>query len=49
MNSQIRTKLIGMIVMKKLINQSGAFEDVVKFNQPMELFEKRRGPCVSCF
>ena len=43
MNRQKRTEIAWMTTMKKLINQSGSFENTAKFNwQPMELFENRR-------
>ena len=40
MNRQQRTKIAGMTIAKKLINQSGSFEDKAIFDwQPMELWE----------
>ena len=48
MNSQKRTEIAGLTIVKKLLNQSGGFDDTVKFDwQPMELFENKRCPGVS--
>ena len=44
---QLRAKVTGMTIVKKLVNYSGSFEDTAKFNwEPMESFENRRCPCV---
>ena len=43
---QNKSKVTGMVTVKKLINESSGFEDVAKFNwEPMELFTNRRCPC----
>ena len=42
MSRQKRTKVTGMTIVKKLVNQSGSFEDTAKFNwEPMESLENR--------
>ena len=44
-NGQKRTEIARMTTVKKLISESGTFENTVKFNwQPMELFKNRRCP-----
>ena len=48
MNKQKRTKIAAMTTLKKVIYQSGSFEDKVIFEwQPMGLFKNRRCPLVS--
>ena len=45
MRRQNKSKVTGMVTVKKLINSS-SFEDAAKFNwEPIELFENRRCPC----